>query len=170
MLNKQEIVKKYEEIKNYTWVGALYGISRQRVHQLVTGYTSPSRKLVFDRVKKIYIPKELKIWTMKKRESLGIFGDVKHIKGGRDKIRELVRIRDKYTCIKCGKIWVEGSRRFDVHHLDPEQEGKKARGEGCTKYDKENMDKMITVCHKCHYNLDVVKNKISIALRGRKSY
>src|SRR3989344_3286690 len=42
---------------------------------------------------------------------------------GRDRLRELVRIRDNHTCQKCGKKWIEGTRRLDIHHLDEEFEG-----------------------------------------------
>ena len=50
---------------------------------------------------------------------------------GKDRTRELARIRDKHTCQKCGKIWQEGQRRFDVHHLN----GK--CGEMSKEYDKQ---------------------------------
>lgn len=70
--------------------------------------------------------------------------------GGREWTRELVRARDNYTCQKCKRVWREGFRRFDVHHLDESMLGK-TRSKGTTKYDRENMDKLITFCHKCHY-------------------
>lgn len=31
---------------------------------------------------------------------------------------DFVRKRDKNTCRKCGKKWLTGHRRFDVHHLN----------------------------------------------------
>ena len=66
----------------------------------------------------------------------------------RETNRELVRVRDNHTCQKCGKKWVKGCRRFDVHHLNGLC-GKKSKG-----YDKkEDMGGMITLCHKCHYSL-----------------
>lgn len=74
---------------------------------------------------------------------------------GRDYVRELVRIRDNWTCQKCGKRWEPGKRRFDIHHLN--ECGKKSRG-----YDrKEDMGGLITYCHKCHLTLDSVRNKMS---------
>lgn len=94
---------------------------------------------------------------------------------GKDFLREKVRVRDKHTCQMCGKIWIEGTRRFDVHHLDEEAEGwdnrktNKNKGSGKSgiyQNDKKNFDRMITYCHKCHLNLDSVRNKMS--LRGRK--
>lgn len=86
--------------------------------------------------------------------------------GSRDRVRELVRIRDKHTCQCCRKKWVIGTRRFDVHHLDESMEGRRAE-KGICKYDKENMDKMITLCHKCHLNLDSVRRKMN--LEGRNA-
>lgn len=68
---------------------------------------------------------------------------------GRDFVRETVRKRDKHTCQnkKCGKKWIIGQRRFDVHHLNG-MCGKKSRG-----YDKiSEIIGLITLCHKCHYN------------------
>lgn len=68
----------------------------------------------------------------------------------RDREREFVRIRDNQTCQRCGKIWQEGQRKFDVHHLDEDMFGKN-RMKMAHKYDKENNDKLITFCHKCHF-------------------
>ena len=76
-------------------------------------------------------------------------------KGGRDYPRELARQRDKRTCQLCGKLWEEGTRRFDVHHLV-----------GCgllsREYDKvADLDNLITFCHKCHLGLHSVRRKMS---------
>lgn len=66
---------------------------------------------------------------------------------GTDRTREKVRVRDKYMCQDCGKKWIEGNRRFDVHHLNGLC-GKKSK-----KYDKiSDMGGLITLCHKCHFN------------------
>lgn len=70
--------------------------------------------------------------------------------GGRNYRREYVRMRDKHTCQKCGRVWIKGQRRFDVHHLEESMFGKN-RMNGVVKYDRENMDKLITFCHKCHF-------------------
>lgn len=67
--------------------------------------------------------------------------------GGRDFTRGLVRGRDNNTCQSCGKVWTSG-RRFDVHHLKG-QCGKKTRSYD----DAASTHSLITVCHKCHYNL-----------------
>ena len=63
-------------------------------------------------------------------------------------IRDSVRARDKQTCQKCFKIWDGKNRKFDVHHLDLSMESKSD-----IEYDLNNMDKLITMCHKCHLNL-----------------
>jgi len=66
---------------------------------------------------------------------------------GRDYVRALVRQRDLYTCQDCNRVWIEGERNFDIHHLNGEC-GKNSRG-----YDrKEDIHKLITLCHKCHFN------------------
>lgn len=74
---------------------------------------------------------------------------------GLDFIREKVRVRDQHQCQKCGKKWVKGKRRFDIHHLEDRMESVRDY-----QYDKNNMDKMITYCHKCHLNLHGVKRKM----------
>lgn len=66
---------------------------------------------------------------------------------GLDRPRELVRIRDKHTCQSCGKKWVEGTRRFDIHHLNGLC-GKKSKNYDKSKY----FEGLITLCHKCHFN------------------
>lgn len=68
---------------------------------------------------------------------------------GKDRTREVVRLRDEHTCQMCKKVWKESTskRRFDVHHLGGLC-GKKSR-----KYDRlSEIDGLITLCHKCHYN------------------
>lgn len=66
---------------------------------------------------------------------------------GRDHTRELVRKRDNYTCQSCHKRWRLNERRFDVHHL------KGLCGKLSKNYDKvETMPRLITLCHKCHFN------------------
>jgi ribosomal protein L34E len=79
--------------------------------------------------------------------------------GGRDLLSERVRKRDNWTCQICGKIWEYGQRRLDVHHLDENKESIHT----CENY--KNFNRMITLCHKCHLNLDSVRRKMSIAYR-----
>lgn len=78
---------------------------------------------------------------------------------GLDSLREKVRIRDNHTCQKCSKQWEEGMRRFDVHHLIPEEESNKSY------VMSKDMSKLITYCHKCHLNLHTVRKKISLGLK-----
>ena len=68
--------------------------------------------------------------------------------GGRDRNRELIRIRDDHTCQLCGKKWEEGQRRLDVHHIDCEKE--KTRQVDNLEKEQHNL---VTLCHKCHLNL-----------------
>jgi hypothetical protein len=83
--------------------------------------------------------------------------------GGRDLIREQVRERDKYQCQNCKKKWKEGTRRFDIHHLNGVF-GRKSRG-----YDRKvDIKKLITLCHRCHLNLPEVRNKMKLAYRKAK--
>lgn len=62
---------------------------------------------------------------------------------GRDALREKVRVRDNHTCQHCNKKWLEGERRFDVHHLEESRQS-------TYDYNSEELEKMITLCHKCH--------------------
>lgn len=74
---------------------------------------------------------------------------------------DFVRKRDKNTCRKCGKKWLTGHRRFDVHHLN------EFEGSGKTFREDHETDKMILLCHKCHSNLPDVRKKMS---EGKKKY
>lgn len=81
---------------------------------------------------------------------------------GRDRIRSLVRIRDKHTCQDCGFVrtpedvqkvnsvltTLKGKMKsLDVHHLNGVC-GKKSLG-----YDSyKEIEGLITLCHKCHYS------------------
>ena len=77
--------------------------------------------------------------------------------GRRDATREVVRIRDNRTCKLCGRQWQFGERRFDVHHLNGIC-GKKSRA-----YDKlEDMNTLLTLCHKCHLSMDSVREKMRV--------
>ena len=87
----------------------------------------------------INLPKHIRE-TIKKEET--------HNKlSGRDYIREQIRIRDNRTCQTCRKVWIFGTRRFDIHHLGGLC-GKKSKR--YDKYDDEAV--LITLCHKCHFN------------------
>lgn len=81
---------------------------------------------------------------------------------GRDRARELIRIRDNHTCQKCGKKWKEGERRFDVHHKDFNAE--KSRQVDVLEKEAKNM---ITLCHKCHLGLPEHKEKSKWESKGK---
>lgn len=125
----EDIVKRYKNIillreqgKTLQEIGNLYGCTRQAIEI---------------RIKKGFPKKSPVVEThgLSKKFS------------GRDVVREQVRIRDNHTCQDCKKIWREGNRRFDVHHLNGLC-GKKSRG-----YDTvQDMEGLVTLCHKCHYN------------------
>ena len=151
---KDLILKMRKKGMTYTEIAIKFSISWQRAWQIANEYKS----------KAVY-PLRHKIWTSKKRNLLGLsdkkFTEKDFSGDGRNRIRELVRIRDKHTCQICRKRWIKGKRRFDVHHLSRKMDGK-SRSHGVINYDKNNMDKLITLCHKCHFNLDITKKRISL--------
>lgn len=120
----QEITKMVEMKISTNKIGKRFDITHQRVCQII------------------------KSGPPKERELKRHFGDVpKWLTKGRDRTRELVRIRDKHTCQNCKKVWVLGMRRFDVHHLNG------LCGKKSLAYDSVNeLGSMITLCHKCHFN------------------
>lgn len=67
---------------------------------------------------------------------------------GRDYAREVIRIKFKHTCQtkECGRVWKEGERRFDVHHLKG-MCGKKSRGNDTV---RDRKDLFTILCHGCH--------------------
>lgn len=126
-------------------IGARFSISRQRVQQILGG-------------KQMKAPEDHKLLTYAKRRFLGLpDGKIELKSGGRDFLRELVRMRDNHTCQYpgCGRVWQKGQRRFDVHHLDEKIDekiaGKIDSRRVPLKYDREHLDKLITFCHKCHF-------------------
>jgi len=112
-----------------------FKITRTRVYQILRNppkypkYIPPPKKNIFD--------------------GLGFVSLIKIDPklGGRERTREFVRQRDNHTCQSCKKVWVEGMRRFDVHHLNGLC-GKMSRS-----YDRmDTTYNLITLCHKCHFN------------------
>lgn len=82
--------------------------------------------------------------------------EIKVLSFGFSATRDAVRERDKNTCQRCGAKQQEGKRKLDVHHLDPEDEGTdKAFRE------HHNIDRMITLCRRCHMNLPQVRRRMS---------
>lgn len=87
----------------------------------------------------------------------GFFAGEKHWnwKGGKSKekyflftpsLKKEVLVRDNNTCQICSRVWINGERRFDIHHID---------------YDKKNNSiiNLITLCKPCHVktNFDRLK-------------
>ena len=148
MKDRKQIIKDLSS-RGYTYgkIGEIVGISKQRVHQILTGYISPANFLRNQSSLPTKIPSD---WLPPKSEmnGIGLSGKL----DGIDRLAEIVRRRDNWTCQICGKIWEKGKRRFDVHHLDPECESKK------TYENYKKFDRMITLCHKCHLNLEHIKN------------
>lgn len=82
---------------------------------------------------------------------------------GRERTREIRRTMDNHTCQDCGKVWIPRTRRFDIHHLG-DLCGKLSR-----KYDRvENLDGLITLCHKCHMSKHVSKEKFAKQLSPKE--
>ena len=143
MKNKIIIKRLVKEGLTYQKIGDLLGISRQRVHQIYKDYSSKAKKPTTK------IPKN---WSPNKNyNSIGL-GKI----SGRDFLKEIVRKRDNHTCQICGLVWEDGCRKLDVHHLDENLEGEVGR-----KYKNcKNIDRQITLCHKCHLNLDHIRKKM----------
>jgi len=104
---------------------------------------------------------------------LELGGKPYHLKG-RERGRMLVRLRDQFKCRGCGaqrtirqalKLRAKGesAKLFDVHHLDGLC-GKKSTG-----YDSpKNISRLITLCHKCHYNHHEFSQNTAEAKLGKR--
>lgn len=151
---KAIVVRLRKEGKSFQEIGVILNVSRQRVQQILIK-RPPQRMLTFCLV----CHKKLELGDGRKHciECLSTgAGTLKKI-NGRDFLREQVRLRDRHTCQSCGLVWNKVSRKFDVHHKNPELEGNIGR-----KYSNNyNLDDMITLCHKCHMNLHQVKDKMT---------
>lgn len=136
-------------------IGEIFGVNRMKVQRIMNYYVP------FKRARKQKLIQVFKIKKPSKNRN-------KITSGGRDCFREKIRARDKWTCQICSKKWIEGNRRFDIHHLDEKMDGK-SKEKGIGKYDREHPDKLITLCHQCHFSLDVTRNKMLKGIRQRKS-
>jgi len=165
-MNRKDIILQLKK-QRYTdqYIGNLLGLSKQRIHQIRTGYSSYKRKLppkrkLSDFEKSAYFhhlhyaKEHIELLPKEKQEKLK-----KQKLGGIELLCELVRIRDNHTCQICGKVWHKGMRKFDVHHCDPVLEAK----ENKTIDDYKGVE-LITLCHKCHLNLLQIREKMN---RGR---
>jgi len=150
VMNRKELLTAMRKKGlTYAKIGRFFGLSKQRIHKILN-------------------PRKTQESTVDNPIRLNLTKLTGMPKGSRDRTRELVRIRDFHTCQICFKKWRKGERRFDVHHLDEKYEGLQGEGRnGTTKWDREHLDKMLTLCHKCHFNLDQVRRKMSLARRKR---
>lgn len=78
---------------------------------------------------------------------------------------ELVRERDKYTCQNCGKKGDKNKYRnaFDVHHIDWEMDGHVTT----EKWNMEHLDRLVTLCRKCHALTKARKNVSCVRKNGK---
>ena len=145
MNRKTKINQLKKKGLSYQEIGNKIGVSKQRIHQIIKNYQSPSSFSPTTRIPPSWNPN-------------GEY-DTRGIKlEGRDFLKEVIRRRDNYTCQTCGRVWKKGERRLDVHHLDEDLEGENGlKYENCKCFDR-----MITLCHKCHLRLDNIKRKMSI--------
>lgn len=140
LIRYKKIIELRKSGSTFESIAKTFGVSRQRVQQIIkVGIVTPKKYICelcdnadFD----VRVRKFCQVCT----DKISKFQ-------GRDRTREIVRIRDKHTCQDCKKVWKEGDRRFDIHHLNGKC-GKMSRG-----YDSEhNLTGLITLCHKCHFN------------------
>lgn len=149
-----EIKNQYKDGVNVKDMCKYFKISHQRIYQIL--------KIDIEKLKeKISITKHKESITEVKEPRTR---NLAYGMTGRDYIRELVRIRDKHTCQTCGLIWNAKWKRFDVHHLNGLC-GKKSKS--CDR--KKDMDGLITLCHRCHFNhpqhtLKTRKNKNNLTI------
>jgi hypothetical protein len=143
--------------------GDLFGITRERARQIETMtlfkmgivekpkfycYNFYVRNNLTPEVVKEILYKKLELKPKIDLDSINITQETGMKNGGRDRYRELVRKRDKHTCQWCG-IKRRMGRRMDVHHIDGTPED--------TQKCDANFDNQITLCHKCHLNIDGCK-------------
>ena len=136
MNREQKIVELRNKRYTMGQLGKLFGISRQRVHQIIMGFDG-------------YTPEFMEILSTSGARAKN---DTKDIKvspklSGRERTREIVRMRDNHTCQLCGSQRLAGKQRLDVHHIDCDK--RKSRG-----YDRlSEIPNMITLCHRCHSHI-----------------
>jgi 5-methylcytosine-specific restriction endonuclease McrA len=135
---KKQIIRLFENRYSLKYIGNLFKISKQRVSQIIKSKKRPVKTIFCKVCNRPFKPTGYYKYCKIHRSSLE----------SRDKVREIIRQRDHYTCQMCGKKWRKGNRRFDVHHKDCIKEKTKKYDD----YEKEK-DNMITLCHKCHLNL-----------------
>ena len=139
------------------------GISRQRVHQILTGYKSPIQTRIYEEKRKRGLLLQDRINKIKKSVFNSVpEGNISQLTGmkgsARERNRELIRIRDNHTCQSCGLVWEKGMRRLDVHHLD--EDSSKTRQVDNLEVEASNM---VTLCHSCHLGLPGHRKKMRLS-------
>lgn len=134
----------------YNKIGSIFSLSRQRIHQIL------KPRIKKPMVKKPMVKKLTSFVLLKeKRVEDPDYNSAGIVLEGQDRVREIIRRRDNWTCQICGKKWKESQRRFDVHHIDCKKEKSK-------QYDiwEKEKNNMITLCHKCHLNIPEHRRKM----------
>lgn len=143
------IIKLVKQGRTQTEVARMFNITRQRVSQIINKEYFPIKRIQCTHCSNIF----LKLTPSNKF----CIDCSKHLAGfsGRERTREIVRMRDNYTCQKCGLKWDENMRRFDIHHL------KGNCGKYSRSYDRfSDIGSLTTLCHKCHMSLKEVRKKM----------
>lgn len=158
-LLKPEVTQLLAKGKNKTEVSKLLGIPRQNIYYILKRQ-EPSKHFIYyqkctvcntETQSEFFKLLSCKTCVLKEKKSSSVAhifeGKPKYLQSGNCRTRELVRHRDNYTCQMCKRVWEEGMRRFDVHHLNG------LCGKLSRKYDRvANMENMTTLCHKCHFS------------------
>lgn len=161
--NKSKDLEEYQRLRksglSLRAIGDIFNVSRQWVSlvllppkkQLIYTYVCEECGRTKDKKEKGTLQCPLCSNRVRRNHSFPVAqifaGKPKWKSTGRERVREIVRYRDNYSCQDCGKVWIKGTRSFDVHHLNG-MCGKKSTG-----YDRmSEIDGLITLCHKCHFN------------------
>lgn len=128
-------------------IGLKYSVSRERVRQIIHNLRPRQPKIVLWRRITCLVCRQ-KLESTQTKYCIACVSYYQLDRQGREKSRSLVRARDNDTCQSCGQVGGGKSKRLDVHH----QNGN--CGKMTKSYDKVSaLHDLITVCHKCHYNL-----------------
>jgi 5-methylcytosine-specific restriction endonuclease McrA len=189
-MSAREKVEQLRGTATGSEIARIVGISRQRVHQILSGKNSSispkkleeirrrkeaRRKVIQERMDNAISIRQAN-YSIRREKIAELLNDPRNTEinittltgfksGSRDRIRVIVRIRDNHTCQSCKKVWEPGSRRFDVHHNDEKFDGK-SPFLSVKESDRDNIENMVTLCHKCHLNLPMTTAKMS---GGRKT-
>jgi hypothetical protein len=149
---KEQMVLLRKKGRTFQEIATKFSISRERVRQIIHNIRrpgSPPHKIIlYRRITCLICHTRLGAEKGEHKYCNSCTAKYRLDKKGRDKIRALVRARDANTCQACGQEGSKGVKSLDVHHLNGLC-GKRSRA-----YDRiTDMHILITVCHKCHYNL-----------------